>query len=163
MKEQGQIEKEQNPKVILQKATTADIEAYIAIDKNVEGKTYSSITDEKGVREEMKKGPVYMIKSGDEAVGTISYERKEDGSVYIGGLAIDPKFQGRGFGRAAMTQVLDEVKDAARVWLLTHPENTAAVSLYESLGFRLTGRKENYFGDGEPRIVLTLIRNNTQP
>ncbi len=156
MPEQNSAEKV--PGVTLHLATEADIEAYIAIEHKVKGRTYSAITTEEGVREEFAKGPVYMIKRGAEIVGMISYEIKEDNSAYISGLTIDPKYQGLGLAKIAMKQVLDEIGGSKKVWLLTHPDNVKAVSLYQSLGFKIGERKENYFGDGEPRIVLTLDR-----
>ncbi|MBI5457832.1 GNAT family N-acetyltransferase [Candidatus Kaiserbacteria bacterium] len=144
--------------ITLRKATTADIEAYIAIDRKVGSRRYMPMLEEKEVLEYMAKGPVYMITRGEEVVGTVSYEIKEDESVYISGLAVDPKYQGQGIGRETLRRILEEVKDARKVELLTHPDNANAINLYESFGFKVTGRKENHFGDREPRIVLTLVR-----
>jgi ribosomal protein S18 acetylase RimI-like enzyme len=31
-----------------------------------------------------------------------------------------------------------------------------AMGLYQSFGFRVIERKENYYGDGEPRNILEL-------
>jgi len=44
-----------------------------------------------------------------------------------------------------------------RIELVTHPDNPA-LKLYESLGFTVESRKENYWGDGEPRLVLAIVR-----
>ncbi len=153
------MESNSQSKIILIKATHADIEKYISIESKVASKTYATLLDEKSVLGEMAKGPVYMVKRGEDTVGTVSYEIKEDGSVYLSGLAVDPEYQGQGIGRDAIEKVLSEVSDAPKVWLVTHPENAKAVSLYESLGFKITDKKDNYFGDGEPRIVLTLVKS----
>jgi len=74
--------------------------------------------------------------------------------VYLSGLAVDPAYQGLGVGRDALEQVLSEVKNAPKIELLTHPDNENAIKLYQSFGFEITDKKDNYFGDGEPRIVL---------
>jgi ribosomal protein S18 acetylase RimI-like enzyme len=37
---------------------------------------------------------------------------------------------------------------------VAHPENEIALGLYMSLGFEIESRQENFFGDGEPRLVL---------
>jgi ribosomal-protein-alanine N-acetyltransferase len=50
--------------------------------------------------------------------------------------------------------LLEEAKGCARIDLVTHPDNAAAIALYGSLGFALESRKEDYFGDGEPRVVM---------
>jgi ribosomal-protein-alanine N-acetyltransferase len=69
-------------------------------------------------------------------------------------LAIIPAYRRRGIGRAAVLFLLDKSNGAPRIDLVTHPENDGALRLYMSLGFRIESRKENYFGDGEPRLVL---------
>src|SRR3989344_1602752 len=93
--------------------------------------TYIPTLEGKEVLKYMAKGPVYMITRGKEVVGTVSYEIKEDESVYISGLAVDPKHQGQGIGREALQRILEEVKDARKVELLTHPDNANAINLYE--------------------------------
>ena len=146
-----------NNQIFLQRVTPADVNAYIEIDKKVASKTYFPARGEKAVLDDMAKGPVYMIRKEGKIVGTVSYQRQEDGSVFLNGLAIDPAYWGQGLGREALVKVLEEIKDALKVWLVTHPDNEKAINLYQSLGFQITGRKENYYGDGEPRIILTLI------
>ena len=145
-------------KIALQRATPEDVAALIAIDEKVASPTYSPILDEKELLADMEKGPFYLMKKGNETVGSISYERRKDGTVYIAGLAMDPKYQRQGFARQALQQVLEEVKDAPSVDLVTHPGNEASVALYTSLGFEITERKENYYGDGKPRVVMILKR-----
>lgn len=144
--------------IVLEKATPEDIPKYIEIDTKVSGRTYSAILTDEAARKELATCTVYMIKKDDQIVGSISYKIKEDGTAYISGIAVDPAFQGNGIGRQAIEQVLLEVADAPKVELVTHPDNHRAVSLYESLGFKIGERKENCFGDGEPRVVLTLTR-----
>jgi diamine N-acetyltransferase len=81
----------------------------------------------------------------DEPVGFAmwAYDAGED-SYWIGGLVIDAKHQGKGYGRAAMEAVLDHLaaqpgyREAA---LSYEPENTVARRLYASLGFVETGER----------------------
>ena len=54
-----------------------------------------------------------------------------------------------------MKQFIAKVSGASKIWLVTHPENKA-VKFYESFGFKITERKENYFGDGTPRVKMVL-------
>ncbi len=58
-------------------------------------------------------------------------------------LMIDHRHQGRGYGRAAMTEALRYLRTfpcgrAAYCWLSYEPENEAARKLYRSLGFAET-------------------------
>jgi diamine N-acetyltransferase len=58
-------------------------------------------------------------------------------------LMIDRAHQRRGYGRAALTLVLGEIERERRgedVLISLVPGNVAARRLYESLGFRATGR-----------------------
>ena len=62
-------------------------------------------------------------------------------------LMIDAQYQHRGFGRAAMEQVLAYIAakpfgDSSRVAMTCHERNTAALRLYESLGFSPTGMRD---------------------
>ncbi|HWQ60510.1 MAG TPA: GNAT family N-acetyltransferase, partial [Candidatus Fimivivens sp.] len=77
--------------------------------------------------------------------------------AYISGLVIVPKFQRRGLARKAMNMLLDELKGFPHLALDVHPDNHA-VKLYESLGFVATESVENFYGDGQPRIIMVRER-----
>lgn len=144
-------------KITLQRATTEDIDAYLLIERSVgagHAKTYSGITNEKEAREEIEKNVVYLIKKDDRVVGTIQYQFEGKDLAHITGLVVDSRFQEQGIGREVLARVLDELKDVRRIDLVTHPHNTPAIRLYLSFGFIIESWKDNYFNDGEPRIVL---------
>lgn len=100
---------------------------------------------------------VYLIEEDGIMVGDISYVVKDADHAYITGLVIVPEFQRRGLARKAMNMIIDELNDFRRLSLDVHPDNHA-VKLYESLGFVATERKENFYGDGEPRIIMVRER-----
>ena len=57
---------------------------------------------------------------------------------------IDERYQGKGYGKAAMKQIMDYIASepcgsAEYCWLSYEPENVAAKKLYASFGFRETG------------------------
>ena len=143
----------------LKRATEADIPVLIEIEKSVAGTNlYSpSLTREEWL-EEFASGPVYLIEKDGEVAGNASYQKKGEDHVYLSGLVVSPRFQGQGIGKEVLIRFLDEFKNVKRVDLVTHPDNARALKLYESLGFVVESRKENYFGDGEPRLVLVLKR-----
>ena len=41
----------------------------------------------------------------------VFYTKKDNGDIYLGGLVINPRFQGQGIAREAMTFVLEEFRD----------------------------------------------------
>ena len=45
-------------------------------------------------------------------------------------------------------------ENISKIWLVAHLDNIIAIILCESLEFSVTERKENYFGDGESRVIL---------
>lgn len=149
--------KESLKNISLRKATQKDVDILITLEKSVDGvKTYSAMTESEEMLEELKKDEIFIIEQDGEAVGSVMYEMKSPEHAYISGLVIDPRFQGRGLGKEAMTMAMKELSHCERVDLVTHPENARAIKLYESLGFVIESRKENYFGDGEPRVVMAL-------
>lgn len=100
---------------------------------------------------------VYLIKEDGAVVGDISYTVKGPGYAYITGLIIVPEYRRRGLARKAINMILDELKDYRQIGLDVHPDNHA-VKLYESLGFVATEQKDDFYGDGEPRIVIVRER-----
>ena len=155
------LEKQKSPQqelgpVTLVEGTEADFENFFALERKLAGPTYWPETKPEQIYGENKF--FYMIKTGDKIVGQIQYEKQKDNTIYLNVMAIDPDFQGRGLGTEAMKQFLAKVSGASKVWLVTHPENRA-VKLYESFGFKITERKENYFGNGTPRVVMVLDKS----
>jgi diamine N-acetyltransferase len=70
----------------------------------------------------------------------------EENAWWIYRLMVDRAHQGKGYGRAALRLVLDSIASERRgedVFLSTVPHNAVARRLYESLGFRDTGRVEH--------------------
>lgn len=141
--------------VSLKKATINDIPKLIEIEKSVAGtKIYSPMLTQDEWIKALEIGVVYLIKKNGIIVGNISHEKKGKDYVHISGLAITPQFQGQGIAREVLKRILVELKNAKRIDLATHPDNEKALKLYKSLGFIIESTKENYYGDGEPRLIL---------
>jgi GNAT superfamily N-acetyltransferase len=94
---------------------------------------------------------------GDEPVGFVMLSWKPRSGRYRGRhflwrLLIDKRYQGRGIGRAVLTQIVDLVRADGGTELLTsyEPGEGGPWPFYERFGFRPTGEKD----DGE--IVLRL-------
>ena len=144
--------------ISLKKATIADIPALLELEKSVAGtKIYSPTLTKNEWKEELQKSEVYLIEKNNVVAGSLLYEKNDNENIYIGGLVINPRFQGQGIAREAMVIVLEKFKGVKRIDLVTHPDNIKAINLYQSLGFIIESRKKNYYGDGEPRIVMARI------
>lgn len=143
---------------MLRPATPDDAVVFLELEKSVDGaKTYSPTLTKEEYLEELKTDKIFLIEIGGETVGSVMYEIKSPEHAYISGLVVSPKFQGKGIAREAMTRVLEDLKNYKRIDLVTHPENKPAIKLYESLGFKIESQIENYFGDGEPRVVMARL------
>jgi diamine N-acetyltransferase len=62
-------------------------------------------------------------------------------------VMVDERYQRRGYGRAAMSALIDRMREqhgAQSIRLGVDPANRGAIALYESLGFSDTG--EVYYG-----------------
>jgi putative membrane protein len=105
---------------------------------------------------------VRAIYAGDVPVGMLGLVvRMPDGSpredLVIARLLVDARYQGRGFGRAVLRQVVDEARAAGtfrRITLSHMPSNTRIGPYYQAFGFRYTGAADE---DGELEMALELV------
>ena len=121
-------------------------------------KVYSGYSSEKEIQEWIDNEVVYFVKKDDTIVESISYEIKDENHVYISGLVIRPEFQRQGIASCVIRLLLAKLKKFKKISLAVHLDNHA-VKLYEALGFKTESRVENYFGDGEPRLVMIKNQN----
>ena len=77
------------------------------------------------------------------------------GELHITTIAVRPEYRRRGHARALIGAALAAFPDASHVHLEVRPTNVEAIALYESLGFRKTGRRPRYYGD-EDALLMTL-------
>ncbi len=94
------------------------------------------------------------IYDGETMVGFTMWGHATDADEWwIIRLMTDIKYQGRGYGRAAMTEVIWRIRERSpgtAILVSYEPANAVAEKLYMSLGFEKTGRVE----DGE--LVVRL-------
>lgn len=89
--------------------------------------------------------------------GTLGWEDEPNvaaGNYCLWRLMIDGRYQGRGYGRRAVELALDLIRTRPCgptdcCWLSYEPENTAARTLYHSLGFVENGER-----DGEEVVAV---------
>jgi diamine N-acetyltransferase len=95
------------------------------------------------------------VMAGDQIVGFVMYEGpRDDDEARIYRFMIDRAWQGRGYGKAALREVLKEIGGLGHirhVSICYEPENEAARRLYRSAGFVEQGLDE----DGE--MIADLI------
>ena len=72
-------------------------------------------------------------------------------------IGVDPDFQGRGIGRRLLVDLLDFAADGP-IFLEVRTDNTAALALYESVGFRNVGLRKRYY-PGSRADAFTMRRD----
>lgn len=81
-----------------------------------------------------------------------------DGHGWVLSLAVVPDHRSQGIGRALMDALLDQFrKRGMKTILLTvSPTNTNGMSLYRKIGFVDMGIQNDYYGDGDERLLMSL-------
>jgi [ribosomal protein S18]-alanine N-acetyltransferase len=77
--------------------------------------------------------------------------------VHVTNLAVHPTRRRQGIARALLGGLLAEARarDLRLIVLEVRPSNREAIALYESFGFRVTGRRRGYYYDtGEDALVM---------
>lgn len=72
--------------------------------------------------------------------------------AFVAELAVDPARRREGRATALLSALFARVD--GRISLTVDPRNVAALSLYRSLGFERVERREAYYDDGRPALVL---------
>lgn len=101
----------------------------------------------------------YLIDTGEEVIGycTTACDPNSSDDYWIDDIMIDAEHQGRGYGRAAMVQVLRMIvaryPRCRAVQLTCFRSNTNAAALYVSLGFEPTGAVDEEFGEPNHKLA----------
>lgn len=77
-------------------------------------------------------------------------------------IAVDPSFQGKGFGKQLLTQLIQQLteKGISTLWLEVRESNIVAQTLYAQLGFNEVDRRKNYYPtpDGQRENAIVMAR-----
>ncbi|MEW9180709.1 GNAT family N-acetyltransferase [Bacillus mycoides] len=102
----------------------------------------------------------FAIYDGDLIVGFImhAFVRESTDMYWINGFIIDEKEQGKGYGKAALQEIINLIKnnfkECEKIRLTVHKDNISAKKLYECYDFKPLG---NVY-DGEEVYRLLLLK-----
>jgi [ribosomal protein S18]-alanine N-acetyltransferase len=147
--------------------TEADIEAVLAVDVasfhpsdiGAEKENLHAVR-ERQLREELARtwARIRVARAESGAVlGYILFWHVTD-EIHLLNVAVDPEARRRGIGRALVLDLLAYARAhaAAKVLLEVRASNTAAIRLYEGLGFTEFNVRKAYYSDGEDGIEMML-------
>lgn len=144
---------------MLRRADTSDFEAIVSFETDVMNRRlYGRPLDHAAALVEVQANEYFLHVRRACIAATGAWRRRDDGTAYLSNIAVRPDLRRQGLARSMMVRLLDCCGDAAAVDLAVHPDNDAACSLYGSLGFKPSRREENFFGDGEPRLIMVRPR-----
>ncbi len=92
----------------------------------------------------LAKNIVYIFSVDGNNIGMFKFikqEHRDSHKAYLGGLAIDPSFSGKGYGLQMMKEIVElgKTMDILRIELSVSTFNEKAISLYEKVGFEKEG------------------------
>lgn len=101
-----------------------------------------------------KNSTLYIVCKNNVPAAYFAIEKKGKDEAEITTVAVIPDYQRKGIGRMIIKNAFSLLKDYKSIKIITHPYNTGAIILYLKSGFKIYGWKDNYFGDGQPRLLL---------
>src|SRR5476651_2044770 len=86
------------------------------------------------------------------------------GEAHLLNVCVREEFRNRGFGRALLAKLLDLAAQAGAtvVFLEVRPANTAAIRLYETMGFRQSGLRQGYYQSASGREDALVMRRSVE-
>ena len=111
-------------------------------------------------RTEMQRGPsrCLVARNGHTVCGYVIFWSIPP-EIHVLNVAVKLDRRGQGLGRMMMNHMLKFARshDSNEVFLEVRPSNTAAIRLYQSLGFKPVGLRKNYYAeDNEDAIIMAL-------
>lgn len=87
------------------------------------------------------------------------------GELHINNLAVREKHRKRGIGTALLTRILGEAKSVAAfaAFLEVRAGNHAAQAFYENCGFKVVGRRRNYYPEPREDALIMRLDLNGKP
>jgi GNAT superfamily N-acetyltransferase len=85
-------------------------------------------------------GFIFSLITGGEIAGVCALFKEDNGRYQLARMAVERRFQGRGYGRALMARALTHADSigAKAVFLLTNSRLETAIHLYRQFGFLVT-------------------------
>jgi ribosomal protein S18 acetylase RimI-like enzyme len=126
---------EESDEVLLRLAKPSDANLEVKLDVLAFGMDAEDARSHLERIKERQDEQFLMIEADNITVGKVRINRT-DGEAWVYGFAILPEFQGRGYGRKVLRNIVKREHDAGnQIWLEVEAKNNRALNLYESVGF----------------------------
>ena len=90
-------------------------------------------------------------------VGYIVYWLQAE-AISLLNVAVDPNWRGFGFGMKLMQAMIKETvqEDISKIILEVRESNSSAIALYNTIGFKVTHTRKNFYSNGETALVMEI-------
>jgi len=88
-------------------------------------------------------------------ISFFAYHRQEKGKIHLKLFGVLPAFQGKGVGKKMLEKII-ALSKGNLLTARTNPKNVKALLLYLGYGFNIDRWFDDFWGDGEPRLLLKL-------
>ena len=82
-----------------------------------------------------------------------------DNELHIGNVAVDHKYQGKGYGKLLIQKIFDSFPQCSRLFLEVRASNRRAINLYKRMGFNILTTRRSYYPNGEDAIIMINYRS----
>lgn len=96
------------------------------------------------IRGYLNRGDLFVLEDDGEEKGVCVVTREGPGIYELQNIAVDPRYQRQGLGRAMAEFLWDRYPDL-EVLRLGTGDSPSTLGFYQALGFRETGREAGYF------------------
>ena len=142
-------------KLAIRSALPEDAAAVAALEKQC----FSAPWSEGAVESEIRGGAVFLTAwQAGRLAGYASF-RAVCGEGYVGNVAVDPSARRQGVGRLLMERLILQARkqNLAFLTLEVRRSGTAAIGLYEDLGFQKVGERKGFYADPKEDAVLMTM------
>jgi ribosomal-protein-alanine N-acetyltransferase len=150
--------------LIIDRMRAEDLDAVLAIERASFGMPWSR----GAFLYEMQQNRVarcWVTREGRDVVGYICLWEIAD-EVHVTNVAVHPARRRQGIARAMLGGVIDDgrARKLRMIVLEVRPSNRDALTLYESFGFRIVGRRRGYYYDtGEDALIMEATLEGDPP
>lgn len=101
----------------------------------------------------LEEGALYIWKEGEETAGVCVVTDQGNGVLELKNIAVDPRFQRRGIGRAMIEALAKRYRGRYRVLLAGTGEAPSTLGFYQHCGFTYSHRVKDFFLQYDHPIV----------
>lgn len=101
----------------------------------------------------LEEGALYIWKEGEETAGVCVVTDQGNGVLELKNIAVDPRFQRRGIGRAMIEALAKRYRGSYRVLLAGTGEAPSTLGFYQHCGFTYSNRVKDFFLQYDHPIV----------